>query len=360
MSKNIHYDIQRHPPSTNKSLRAWSAADEYLSDYIHELKIDNKRIGIFHDRFGFLSCHLHHLSPLAIIENKSQKKSILKNIEKNNLPTDSIYFKTPLEEIKINTGIIRIPKSLELFKLFLNQICIHSDDDVEVICSFMTRHFSPKILETSSLFFEAVEQSRAKKKSRLLILKNKKKDIQKIKISETITFENFDYFQYSGVFSSGKIDYATQFLLSFLKLNGDEKNILDLASGNGIIAHRISLINKKTEIHLLEDSFLALESSKKNLKGDRFHFNYNDNLALFPKNHFDLIVSNPPFHFEYEINISIPLHFFNETFACFTKGGYFQLVANRHLNYKTHLDKIFEEVSVLGENKKFIVYYCKK
>ncbi|MGB1284834.1 MAG: methyltransferase, partial [Polaribacter sp.] len=71
-------------------------------------------------------------------------------------------------------------------------------------------------------------------------------------------------------------------------------------------------------------------------------------------------VSNPPFHFEHENNIEVALNLFSEVQNCLKLGGRFVLVANKHLNYKTHLDKLFCKTEVLAENKKFVIYECLK
>jgi len=166
------------------------------------------------------------------------------------------------------------------------------------------------------------------------------------------------YKQYAGVFSSDHIDYATQFLLEHLKLNETDSKILDLASGNGVIAHQIKAQKPDAEVHLLDDSFLAVESSKLNVEDVSFH--WNESLEDFNAKSFDLIVSNPPFHFEYENNIEVSLNLFIQAQRCLKENGRFLLVANQHLNYKTHLDKIFGSCSITAENDKFVVYDCLK
>ena len=72
------------------------------------------------------------------------------------------------------------------------------------------------------------------------------------------------------------------------------------------------------------------------------------------------MVSNPPFHVEHEIDINLPLELFKQVHRCLSDAGTFQLVANNHLNYKTHLVKIFGDVEVTAQNEKFVVYTCSK
>ncbi|MGB1217455.1 MAG: class I SAM-dependent methyltransferase, partial [Saprospiraceae bacterium] len=152
---------------------------------------------------------------------------------------------------------------------------------------------------------------------------------------------------------------ATQFLLEHFSLKKEENKILDLASGNGVIAHHINHLKDNLEIHLMDDSYLAVESSKLNLKGENIHFHYNHSLEEFEDNYFDLIISNPPFHFEHEIDINIPLQLFKEAYQKLKSNGRLVIVANSHLNYGTHLIKIFGKFEVLAKNDKFEVLEAK-
>ena len=131
-----------------------------------------------------------------------------------------------------------------------------------------------------------------------------------------------------------------------------------MACGNGILAHAALANKPNAEIHLLDDSELAIASSKINIDSEKACFHYNDTLDNFENNTFDLIISNPPFHFEHETNIEVALNLFKEVKRCLKKGGSFQLVTSNHLNSKTHLNKLFHKVNIIAQNEKFVVYHC--
>ena len=353
------YDIRRYDSSIDRSLKPYSAADEYLLQDFTSLITKPTSIAIYHDRFGFLSCHLHSFNPTIILTNKSQQKAIQLNLKANNLLLPR--FSNPLSPLneKIEFALIKVPKSLDLFELFLEHVSQNSTNHVTIVVAFMTRHFSPKILEIAQKYFEEVEQSRAVKKARLVTL-TKKKQVAKLDLIDVLNYKNQAYKQYRGVFSAKHIDYATQYFLEYLELKPMDSSILDLASGNGIIGKEIMKKLPKAEIHLMDDSYLAVESAKLNLQGENIHHHFNNDLSNFEDSTFDLIVTNPPFHFEYEINIKIPLQLFKECFRCLKIYGNLQIVANKHLNYFTHLKSIFPAVEVLAQNDKFIIYKCVK
>ncbi|NQY66194.1 MAG: methyltransferase [Flavobacteriales bacterium] len=354
------YKIERHDLSEDKSLKPWSAADEYLLQTFNELEKKPKHVGVYHDRFGYFACHLEVDTLTLIVANKSQEKAITANTEANKLPVPN--FSNPLSPLKKKTDFVlmKIPKSLGLFQLFLEHISNNSMVKVKVTCAFMTRHFSPKYLSIAEEYFETVEQSRAVKKSRILILSGKKKRTNKHELTTSLDYKGQLYKQYLGVFSSDHIDYATQFFLENIELNKTDKKILDLASGNGIIGIEASKQLPEAEVHLMDDAYLAVESAKLNTKNKKIHHHYNNELSIFDKETFDLIITNPPFHFEHEINIQITLELFRGCHTRLKKGGNLQIVSSKHLNFKVHLTPLFSNVKIISEDKKFVIYKCIK
>ena len=360
--KDIEYKFTRYPETSNKSLRAWSAADEYVLLKVKELEQTPKKIAIYNDRFGFLSCTLNEHRPLVVVDRKSQQRSIELNMKINEQQWDQKQLHLTLSELpeKVDIGIINIPKTMDLFELYLNHLSRSLSENGIAICSFMTKYFSPQMLSIAGKYFEEVEQSRARKKARLLILKKKTKRPKK-ELIHTIPYAfeeegKEELRQYFGVFSSGNIDYATQLLIEKLKLGSEDKKIMDLASGNGVIARAIQLKDPEAEIHLMDDSLLAIESSKLNLDPVNTHFHWNDTLKDFEANYFDLIISNPPFHLGHETNIEVSIGLFKDVADILKPTGRFMCVANRHLNYKSHLTKNFSRVDIVEQNKKYVVY----
>lgn len=353
------YNVKRYDLFNDRSLKPYSAADEYLLQNFASLSSKPKEIAIYHDRFGYLTCHLNSHNPYVILTEKSQEKAIDLNLKANDLSLPK--FSDPLSalETKIDFALIKVPKSLALFELFLEQISQNSTDDVSVSIAFMTRHFSPNLLKIAEKYFDNVEQSRAVKKARIATL-TKKKQVDKQFALDVLNYNDHAYKQYWGVFSAKHIDYATQYFLEHLEISPTDNNILDLASGNGIIAKEILTKLPSAEIHLMDDSFLAVESAKLNIQGENVNHHFNNDLSIFDDEAFDLIVSNPPFHFEYEINIQIPIQLFKECYRCLKPGGNLQIVASKHLNYMTHLKPVFSTVEILAQNDKFVIYKCVK
>lgn len=352
--------LKRYPATRNHSLQAWNAADEHLVLYISEHPdIIHGNMAIYNDRFGYLSCHLKAYDPDTIVHLASQKKAIRQNMERN-FPGSEPSFRVLTEN---NSGrsnklaLLQIPKSNDLLDLMLFRIHENAADDIRVACGFMTRHFTPTWLEIAGQYFDEVAQSKAWKKSRLLLLSGKKKNAAKKLFIHENSFKDLNIRQYSGVFSKEKIDMATSFLLENFQVHETEKNILDWGCGNGIIGLFIQKKFGPKKMVFMDDSILAVESVR--LNDPTADVRWEDNLQSFQTETFDLIVTNPPFHFEYETDISMTLSFFEETTRCLSHDGRLLVVANKHVNYQTHLRRLFQTVDIVKENQKFVIYESK-
>jgi 16S rRNA G1207 methylase RsmC len=353
--RNKEFSLERYPRTANKSLQPLSNAELLVLKHIEQKP--STAYHLFHDRFGVWNCALHDEQVTTVWNYASQKKSIQQNLERNGSILELSKLKTPLEKLdKVGLALMKVPKSLELFELYLQQIHRSSSEHTEVVCGFMTKYFSKSLITIASKYFEEVSQSLAWKKARLLILKSPKQIKAYNKPIHSIEWKKSSLKQYFGVFSSGKIDIGTQFLLENIAIKDDEMEVLDLASGNGIIALEVSKLNPNANLTLVDDSILAIESSKLNVHEAKFVCD--DQLSQLPNDHFDLVLSNPPFHFEHENNIEVSLNLFKQVRACLKPNGRFVLVANKHLNYATQLRKLFHQTSVLKSNDKFEVLEC--
>jgi len=363
-SVSANRTIDRFPSTTNKSLRAWASSDELILSYLEDHNIPKSNLTIYNDRFGYLAVQLADYSPTLITSYRSQEIAIDRNLDKNKLSSLSQSHLTESLEDRIGTALVKVPKSMDLFRLMLSHLAHHSTSETTVICGFMTKYFTKQMLEIASIYFEVVEQSLAHKKARLLVL-NKPRPIEKEQLTHAIPHtlisgREVDLVQYYGVFSAKHIDYATQFLLSRLEVDASIKTVLDLASGNGVIGLNIIDLIPNAELHLLDDSQLAVASSRINLSAYDVEHHYTFELDGLQEEYFDLVVCNPPFHFEHENTIEIALELFEGAYNVLKYEGRFVCVANLHLNYQTHLKKIFDQVDVVDMNAKFVVYECWK
>ena len=229
------YSIKRYPKTTNRSLLPWSKGDEFTVWFLKNNQLSDKSISIYNDSFGYLTSHLLSNKTEIRISKKNQEKAIQTNLDANDLIYEDRQFLdlNSTNDLTPEIVVLKVPKSLDLFELYLSKINNSVDKNSIVICSFMTKYFTKKMIELAEVYFEDVKQSKAWKKSRLIVLSQPKAIEEKSLINEINS--DFGVFkQYYGVFSALHIDYATQFLIQNITIPEGAECILDLASGNGV------------------------------------------------------------------------------------------------------------------------------
>ena len=348
----------RLPYSNNKTLQAWNAADELLVQTFEALELKDCNTLLFNDRFGYLALHLNTPSITEFIDLYSQQVAIEANLKKIK-PNQAISFIKMGESLPTcDVALINIPKSLDQLELYLELVTQSISKDGIVLLGFMTKHFTPNFLKLCEKYFKDITQSKALKKARVITLKNK---IEAVKVSSkehTIDFPLIgkSLAQFKGVFSKNRIDYATQFLIENIQLNDSEQTILDLGSGNGVIACYINKIYPNRKIHLLDDSYAAHISGQLNLNEPNTTHHWHYELSTVAPTKFDLIVTNPPFHFGHEIDLTIPFGFVAEAQKHLHPNGRLLIVSNSHINYDSILQANFKEVTVIAINEKFKIW----
>ena len=196
MIKLLHLEnrtlkLVRYPATKDLNLRPWSSAELLAHSFIEKNK--NKTIYTFNDRFGVWNCLFHQSNIRPVITHASQKKAIHQNLSLNSLDTN-IYFVNPLDAFhNIDIALIKIPKSLDLFEFFLHKIHLYANQNTEVVCCFMTKYFSTKIVSIARLYFHEVEQTKAWKKGRLLVLRTPKKNILDKKLLNTVQYKGNEF-----------------------------------------------------------------------------------------------------------------------------------------------------------------------
>lgn len=338
-------------------------ADELLLNWLAEQ--EDLPLAIYHDREGVLStcCYARDRSFVSdnVVHNQAAMEHLL-SVEHAGRRLPELV--DPLQPLAADRELVllQIPKSADLFELYLAGIAATAGPERRVAAAFQTRHFTPKLLEIAGRYAGDVSQSRAYKKARLLYLN----DLIPGKIPEELyhqlSFHQRTYHQYYGVFSANHIDYATQFLLDTWETNHllntlpAPSSILDIGCGCGVIIDQLAQRYPEAQLLGSDVSQAAISSTVQNNPYITAH--RTASLSFAAPQSLDLIVTNPPFHDGHRNAIGPTLGLFKEAQQKLTQRGYFVIVANRHLNYATHLDKLFSEVIEVAENKKFVIYRC--
>jgi 16S rRNA G1207 methylase RsmC len=351
--------LERLPKSQNSSLKSYNAADELLLNQITTIQ---GSYGIYNDQFGCLTVHLAEADVNIRCDLKSQADAIVQNfrqIHDYDLPKTPTFL-LEQQDFLASTILLKIPKSIGLFEQFLQDIHAHLADGGVVYAGFMTKYFSKSLVETALKYFNSVEQTRAFKKARLLVLRDKKKNVQTPPKNELV-FDQLHLEQFDGVFSAKKVDKATRHLLAHLPSLIPSKThaVLDLACGNGIIGLYVNQLTQINELHFLDDSQLAIASAQLN-GPDLAHYHHDFQLNSFEDHTFDWIITNPPFHFGHTVDTSIAQDLFKQAYRCLQPGGYLTIVSNANLGYEWLLKELFAQVDHSRSTSAFNIFHCLK
>ncbi|OAV46098.1 class I SAM-dependent methyltransferase [Lewinella sp. 4G2] len=340
-------------------------ADELLLKwYAEESKLADGPPAIYHDHYGVLTTVLHHAEPIFVSDSIVHHQRRADALQSNDLSVASSPVNLPyLAPAAAPTIVLmHLPKYLDLFEFYLHGLAQRVGKDFKLAAAFQTRHFTPRILEIAERYAATVTQSRAYKKARTLVLSDWR-DAPKTELPlKEIAYRERTYRQHYGVFSSSHVDYATQFLLDTwrtddqLRLMPAPGSILDIGTGNGVILDQLLRdFYPEANLYGTDISHVAVSSAKLNLPPSA-DIRWQSDLTGFATDSMDLIVTNPPFHEGHRNTIGPTLNLFREAQRTLAPAGYFVVVANRHLNYVTHLEKLFGDVREVATNDKFVVY----
>lgn len=164
-----------------------------------------------------------------------------------------------------------------------------------------------------------------------------------------------------GVFSHGRLDEGTQFLLSHLP-DGLCGEVLDFGCGSGVIGAAVKLRFPECSLTLVDSNVFALKAAALT-----FEINGLGPAVIQPANvfdgvtgAFDRILSNPPFHQGIATNYDIVEAFFRGCQEHLRPGGEVVIVANKFLPYEAVMAKAISAPTVVAQNQKYKILASRK
>jgi len=160
-----------------------------------------------------------------------------------------------------------------------------------------------------------------------------------------------------GVFAARGLDAGSAELLAALAERGEAPlagaEVLDLGCGSGVLA-ALALASGASRVCAVDDDLGAVRSSERNLGGGRAVVLHSDlDAALAPRERFDAVLANPPFHVGKQVRLALSRAFVEAARTRLRPGGELLMVANRALPYERELAGwgAFETVRVAGAFK---------
>lgn len=157
------------------------------------------------------------------------------------------------------------------------------------------------------------------------------------------------------VFASSKLDEGTRHLLSVLEVYKTDE-ALDLGCGAGFLGLHIARLATQGRVTMVDVSLAAVDVARQAVEQSGL-----TNVRVLPSDgakavlnqHFDLIVTNPPFHLGGIQTLEIAERFIREAAQILRPQGRFYLVANRFLKYEVELQAHFKRVEEVGGDTRY-------
>lgn len=168
----------------------------------------------------------------------------------------------------------------------------------------------------------------------------------------------------SGLFSHAHADEGSELLASRLPTNFDG-NAADFGAGWGYLSVMLAEAAPRTNrIDLFEASHEALEHAKRNLAKNcpdlTARYFWQDLGTEPPKEKYDLVIMNPPFHEGHAAEPSIGAAMIKAAAESLRGGGDLLMVANRGLPYEPVLAQHFKQHGEVCRNARFKVLWAKR
>lgn len=372
--------LARYPQTSNNSLRAWDAADEYLLEYLAEQLVSDadasaqscKRALLVNDTFGALSCALsaRHYSIHHWSDSLLSQLAVTKNFKRNDIFVAPEFIKSTDALVgKFDAVLIKIPKTTALLEHQLLQLRPHIHDTSVVVAAGMVRNLNRSSFQCFEKILGPITTSLAKKKARLIfptVDSALQPPLSPYPGQFTDSELGFPLIGHANVFSRDRLDAGARFFLSQFGQLPDVQSVVDLGCGNGVLGIAYQRAFEHSEICFVDESFMAIESARAGYeqqfgeKGHNARFIVNDGLSGFSEESVDLILCNPPFHQQHAIAEQSAHAMFVESERCLRRQGELWVVANRHLRYQTILKRLFGRCSVAKPGPRFNLYRASK
>jgi len=161
-----------------------------------------------------------------------------------------------------------------------------------------------------------------------------------------------------GVFSWEELDKGTHYLLETFDMTtiSPSDTVLDVGCGVGVLgalaAHHADAVT------LVDDNLLAVRCTEGTLQRNEITnatVHASDVYSAIGDARYNLILCNPPFHKEFDVNTNVAMRVIREAADHLHPDGRLVIVCNAFLRYEQAMREHFSEVSISAESNRFKV-----
>ncbi|OSM96651.1 MULTISPECIES: 23S rRNA (guanine(1835)-N(2))-methyltransferase RlmG [Lonsdalea] len=357
--------LVRYPLSAQETaLQAWEAADEYLLRELADMPLGDGPRLIFNDAFGALACGLQAQSTCSISDSYLSQLATRHNLALNGFDADGVTLLDSLSDLPAAPAlvVIKVPKTLALLENQLRMLSQVVTPQTVVIAGAKARDIHTSTLALFEQILGPTKTSLAWKKARLVHCQPDGRGASdRLPLTEwPVPEHDLQIVSHANVFARGGLDIGARLFIQHLPQQLEGK-VVDLGCGNGVVGLTALDLNPQATISFLDESYMAVASSRKNVALnrprdlDRCGFAVNNSLTGIADGSLQAVLCNPPFHQQQAISGDIAWQMFTDAKRCLGVGGELRIVGNRHLNYFQKLKRLFGNCETLASNPKFVV-----
>lgn len=260
--------------------------------------------------------------------------------------------------------LLRLPRSLDRLDELAGLVAGSAASDVVLVAGGRIKHMSLAMNEVLGAWFDRVDVSHARQKSRVLTARGPRpqrspgapgwpRGERHDDLGVTVV-------AHGGVFAGAGVDIGTRFLLEQLPAAvPDAPTAVDLACGTGVVAAWLARTRPTLRVTATDRSAAAAASARLTAEANdlagRVNVTQADGLEQLGDASERLIVLNPPFHSDAALHTGIAAHLFADAARVLEPGGELWCVWNSHLRYRPLLERIVGPTRQVARNAKFTV-----
>ncbi|MDR6905965.1 16S rRNA (guanine1207-N2)-methyltransferase [Agromyces sp. 3263] len=362
--------LRRHPDVEGRGLEASDAADRLILDEAAALSagLGDGELVVLDDAYGALALGSAAAGARGIRVHQdlvTGERALAANAARADL--DGEVRSMPLgPELLAGARLVllRLPRSLDRLDELAGLIASHAASDVVVVAGGRLKHMSLSMNEVLAAWFERVDVSHARQKSRVLIarapLPHRRPPALGWPRGERHDDLGVTLVAHGGVFAGTGVDIGTRFLLEHLgDAAPDAATAVDLACGSGVVAAWLARTRPALRVTATDRSASAAASARQTAEvnglADRVDVRQADGLEGISDASERLVVLNPPFHSDAALHTGIAAHLFADAARVLVPGGELWCVWNSHLRYRPLLERVVGPTRQVARNAKFTV-----
>lgn len=362
--------LRRHPDVEGHGLEASDAADRLILDESAPLVAGagDGGVVVLDDAYGALALGAAAAGARGIRVHQdlvTGERALAANAERAGLADRVRSLPLGADLLRgARVVLLRLPRSLDRLDELAGLVAGYAASDVVVVAGGRIKHMSLAMNDVLGAWFERVDVSHARQKSRVLTARGPRAHRQPPAPGWPRGERHGDLgvtvVAHGGVFAGAGIDIGTRFLLEQLDdAVPDAASAVDLACGSGVVAAWLARSRPGLRVTATDRSAAAAASAREtaalNGVADRVTVTQADALELLPDASEPLVVLNPPFHSDAALHTGIAAHLFDDTARVLAPGGELWCVWNSHLRYRPVLERAVGPTRQVARNPKFTV-----